>query len=46
MMKFKVHFLNKIKDLTDTDVKVMMGDSTVTEQKTFDPKTGIRLFSK
>ena len=32
-------FLNKIKDLTDTvSVKVMMGDSTVTEQQTFDPK--------
>ena len=32
-------FLNKIKNLTDTvSVKVMMGDSTVTEQQTFDPK--------
>ncbi len=32
-------FLNKIKNLSDTvPVKVMMGDSTVTEQKTFDPK--------
>ena len=32
-------FLNKIKGLTDTvSVKVMMGDSTVTEQQTFDPK--------
>ena len=32
-------FLNKIKGLTDTvSVKVMMGDSTVSEQQTFDPK--------
>ena len=32
-------FLTKILELTKTiDVKVMMGDSTITEQKTFDPK--------
>jgi len=32
-------FLSKILELTKTiDVKVMMGDSTITEQKTFDPK--------
>lgn len=32
-------FLSKISELTKTvDVKVMMGDSTVTSQKTFDPK--------
>jgi len=32
-------FLSKISELTKTvDVKVMMGDSTVTNQKTFDPK--------
>jgi len=32
-------FLTKMTDLTKMiDVKVMMGDSTVTEQKTFDPK--------
>ena len=31
--------LDKIVKLTNTvDVKVMMGDSTITEQKTFDPK--------
>ena len=31
--------LSKIIELTKTvDVKVMMGDSTITEQKTFDPK--------
>ena len=31
--------LSKILELTKTvDVKVMMGDSTITEQKTFDPK--------
>jgi len=33
------HFLSKILELTKTtDTKVMMGDSTITEQKTFDPK--------
>jgi hypothetical protein len=32
-------FLSKILELTKTiDTKVMMGDSTITEQKTFDPK--------
>ena len=32
-------FLKKILELTKmVDVKVMMGDSTITEQKTFDPK--------
>ena len=32
-------FLSKILELTKmVDVKVMMGDSTITEQKTFDPK--------
>ena len=32
-------FLNTIKDLTNTvSTKVMMGDSTILEQKTFDPK--------
>lgn len=32
-------FLSKIRDLIETvPVKVMMGDSTVVEQKTFDPK--------
>ena len=36
--------LDKIIELTNTvDVKVMMGDSTITEQKTFDPKQIIRL---
>ncbi|MCE2614934.1 MAG: hypothetical protein LVO36_03425 [Nitrosopumilus sp. (ex Thoosa mismalolli)] len=40
-------FLNKIKDLSDTvSVKVMMGDSTVTEQKTFDPKKISDFFQK
>ena len=32
-------YLPKMIDLTKMiDVKVMMGDSTITEQKTFDPK--------
>ena len=32
-------FLKKILEVTKmVDVKVMMGDSTITEQKTFDPK--------
>ena len=32
-------FLSKILELTKTiNIKVMMGDSTITEQKTFDPK--------
>jgi len=34
-------------DLTKmTDIKVMMGDSTITEQKTFDPKLIINYFQK
>ncbi|MFQ5781615.1 MAG: hypothetical protein ACE5GR_01005 [Nitrosopumilus sp.] len=38
-------FLSKIKDLTEMiNVKVMMGDSTVTEQRTFDPKKIIDYF--
>ena len=37
--KIQKDFLSKITELTKTvDVKVMMGDSTVTEQKSFDPK--------
>ncbi len=40
-------FLSKIFDLTKMiDVKVMMGDSTVTEQKTFDPKQVTDYFQK
>jgi len=40
-------FLSKITDLTKMiDVKVMMGDSTVTEQKTFDPKQVTDYFQK
>jgi len=40
-------FLSKITDLTKMiDVKVMMGDSTVTEQKTFDPKLVTNYFQK
>ena len=40
-------FLSKITDLTKMiDVKVMMGDSTVTEQKTFDPKQVMDYFQK
>jgi len=40
-------FLSKITDLTKMiDVKVMMGDSTVTEQKTFDPKLVSDYFQK
>ena len=38
-------YVSKMKELTKTtDVKVMMGDSTVTEQKTFDPKLVINYF--
>ena len=34
-------------DLTKMiDIKVMMGDSTITEQKTFDPKLVINYFQK
>lgn len=40
-------FLEKIIELTKMiDVKVMMGDSTVTEQKTFDPKQVSDYFQK
>ena len=40
-------FLSKISDLTKmVNVKVMMGDSTVTEQKTFDPKQVTDYFQK
>ncbi len=40
-------FLTKMTDLTKmVDVKVMMGDSTITEQKTFDPKRVIDYFQK
>ena len=39
--------LSKILELTKTvDVKVMMGDSTITEQKTFDPKQIINYLEK
>ena len=39
--------LSKIVELTNTvDVKVMMGDSTITEQKTFDPKQIINYLEK
>jgi len=39
--------LSKMTDLTKMiDVKVMMGDSTVTEQKTFDPKQVMDYFQK
>lgn len=40
-------FLKKMTDLTKMiDVKVMMGDSVVTEQKTFDPKQVTDYFQK
>jgi len=40
-------FLSKITNLTEMiDVKVMMGDSTVTQQKTFDPKQVMDYFQK
>ena len=39
--------MSKIVELTSTvDVKVMMGDSTITEQKTFDPKQIINYLEK
>ena len=39
--------LDKIIELTNTvDTKVMMGDSTITEQKTFDPKQIINYLEK
>ena len=41
------HLLSKILELTKTvDVKVMMGDSTITEQKTFDPQRIINYLEK
>ena len=40
-------FLSKMTDLTKMiNVKVMMGDSTITEQKTFDPKQVTDYFQK
>jgi len=40
-------FLSKIIDLIKTiDIKVMMGDATITEQKTFDPKQVMDYFQK
>jgi len=40
-------FLSKISELTKTiNVNVMMGDSTVTEQKTFDPKQVMDFFQQ
>ena len=40
-------YLPKIADLTKMiDIKVMMGDSTITEQKTFDPKLVSNYFQK
>jgi hypothetical protein len=40
-------YLSKMTDLTKMfDVKVMMGDSTITEQKTFDPKLVTNYFQK
>jgi len=40
-------YLSKMIDLTKmTDVKVMLGDSTITEQKTFDPKQIVDYFQK
>ncbi len=40
-------YLSKMTDLTQMiDVKVMMGDSTITEQKTFDPKQVLDYFQK
>ncbi len=40
-------FLTKMTDLTKMiDIKVMMGDSTITEQKTFDPKQVTDYFQK
>ena len=39
--------LEKITNLTQMiDTKVMLGDSTITEQKTFDPKLVIDYFQK
>ena len=40
-------YLSKMIDLTKMiDVKVMLGDSTITEQKTFDPKQVMNYFQK
>ena len=40
-------FLSKMTDLIKMiNVKVMMGDSTITEQKTFDPKQVTDYFQK
>jgi hypothetical protein len=40
-------YLPKMIDITKmTDVKVMMGDSTITDQKTFDPKQVLDYFQK
>ena len=45
--KIQKDFLSKITELTKSvDVKVMMGDSTVTEQKSFDPKKISDFFQK
>jgi len=41
------NYISKMKNLTKmVDVKVMMGDSTVTEQKTFDPKQVMDYFQR
>ena len=43
----KEELLSKILELTKTvEIKVMMGDSTITEQKTFDPKQVINYLEK
>ena len=40
-------YLTKMTDLTKMiDVKVMLGDSTITEQKTFEPKQVVDYFQK
>jgi len=40
-------YLSKMTDLTKMiDIKVMLGDSTITEQKTFEPKQVIDYFQK
>ena len=45
--KIQKKFLSKITELTKTvEVKVMMGDATVTEQKSFDPKKIEEYFQK
>ena len=41
------NYILKMKDLTKMiDIKVMMGDSTITEQRTFDPKQVMDYFQK